>query len=166
MATLHNLLDFETDPVFTENSDFFNEQEGHWSSRYGNEYNAVQHRLSQAVLTVPPVDHVERSPHEPPRKGTNKKKKTQFLHTFPKYPYDPAIDGGETTWTVHDEIKVMVNVQAYFQVAHKASSYLGFNSSYEKSDHHVHSHSVSLTMFRSRSSTSSIRISPKRSNIL
>jgi hypothetical protein len=44
------------------------------------------------------------------------------IHTFPVHPQDPAIDGSEMTWTADDEIKIMANVQAYFQVAHKACS--------------------------------------------
>lgn len=48
--------------------------------------------------------------------------KPAVLHSFPEPPPDPAIDGSEETWTIEDEIKIMANVQAYFQVAHKAGS--------------------------------------------
>jgi hypothetical protein len=72
-------------------------------------------------------------------------------HAFPKCPYDPAIDGGETTWSVQEEIDVMASVQAYFQVAHKVRTPRDrIHCSYVVSSPF---HSVSLTMCHWRSNT-------------
>lgn len=118
IATLRKILDLETDPVFTQNFDFFNHQEQHWSSRY----------MFERSLPKPPQSHMwESRPSSPIAVSSVLELPSPIpgqsvpQHTFPKYLYDPAIDGGETTWSVNDEIKVMANVQAYFQVAHKAS---------------------------------------------
>src|SRR5260221_5163382 len=41
IVTLRKVLDLETNPVFTQNFDFLNEQERYWSSRYTAERHKV-----------------------------------------------------------------------------------------------------------------------------
>jgi len=146
ISTLRKVLDLETNPVFTQNFDFLNEQERYWSSHYTverrklllEEERRIEEELrrmqeEQAALQAQTPQYFDSElPASPPRPDFSQVSSPIAVsrpisepsfpqHTFPKYRYDPAIDGGETTWTVDEEIKVMANVQAYFQVAHKAS---------------------------------------------
>jgi len=118
------VLDLETDPVFTQNFDFLNEQEHYWSSRYTDERRKVlleEEELRREAARRAQNRFYDSGEVSPISVCLPIPEPSLPQHTFPKYQYDPAIDGGETTWTVDEEIKVMANVQAYFQVAHKAS---------------------------------------------
>ena len=136
MVALLKILELETNPVFTQNFDFLDEQERLWNSCYTNRCKAELNPSPMFPRVAAVARNSVASPCPSPIPPIAAK------HTFPIYPYDPAIDGDETTWTVHDEIKVMVNVQAYFQVAYKASTSLRKE---QKSDF-FHLHSVSLIM--------------------
>lgn len=109
---LNKILALEGSPLFTQNVQFLEDREKHWRSRY------MQHSSSSPVssygspvygaasLDFPLVQNPVPSP---------------LLHTFPKLVYDAAIDGTQATWGTDEEIKVMANVMAYFEVAHRVS---------------------------------------------
>ena len=69
----------------------------------------------------------EREPYHNPIDGTtspdlpSESLPSPPLYMFPKLAFDPTIDGSEATWGVDDELGVMANVQAYFEVAHRVS---------------------------------------------
>ena len=101
----------ESVPLFTQNVQFLEDREKYWYSRYTNQtVSEVPAMVYPAGSWYPPQSPSPSPPPPPPLLP---------LHTFPKFAYDPAIDGSETTWNVDDEVKVMANVQAYFEVAQK-----------------------------------------------
>jgi hypothetical protein len=104
---LNKILAMESSPLFTQDVQFFEDRVKHWRSRY------VTRRASHDPLDnnyeTTSLDLPSESLPSPP------------LYTFPKLAFDFAIDGSEATWGVDDELGVMANVQAYFEVAHRVS---------------------------------------------
>jgi hypothetical protein len=94
---LEKILQMENDPFFTQNLAELNLQEGHWYNLYLQEMN----RSGRSTLDGSPVF----SPLPTPSTGRL---------SFGK-------EGGkEVPWRKEDEISIMANVQAYFQVTHHA----------------------------------------------
>ncbi len=102
---LNKILAVESTPLFTQNVQFLEDRVKHWRSRYVNQ----RAPYNNPVYGTTSLDFPPPSLSSPP------------LYTFPKFAFDPAIDGSEATWGVDDEVGVMANVQAYFEVAHKVS---------------------------------------------
>ena len=102
---LNKILAMESSPLFTQNVQFLEDRVKHWRSRYVNQ-RAPYHN---PIYGTTSLDLPSESLPSPP------------LYTFPKLAFDPAIDGSEATWGVEDELGVMANVQAYFEVAHRVS---------------------------------------------
>lgn len=111
---LNKILAMESTPLFTQNVQFLEERERHWHSRYMNQISPY----NNSVYGATSLDFPSQAPES---------SSLTLFHTFPKFPYDPAIDGSEKTWSDDDEVKVMANVQAYFEVAHKVSVLLSLS---------------------------------------
>jgi len=104
---LNKILAMEGSPLFTQNVQFLEDRVKHWRSRYVNE-RAPCDPDDDPTCDSTPLDLPSDLPSPP-------------LYTFPKLAFDPAVDGSKATWGVDDELGVMANVQAYFEVAHRVS---------------------------------------------
>jgi len=102
---LNKILAMESSPLFTQNVRILEDRVKHWRSRYANERAPDDPDDNPTTSLGSPLESLRSPP----------------LYTFPKLAFDPAIDGSEATWGVDDELGVMANVQAYFEVAHRVS---------------------------------------------
>ncbi|KAF8970895.1 P-loop containing nucleoside triphosphate hydrolase protein [Flammula alnicola] len=94
---LDKLLNLEKDPLFTQNFDTLETEGKRWSERY------KKMRIPRDYEYIDPP----RRPRQP------------IIYHFPGDSIDPTLDGTLKTWSIEDELKVMTDVQAYFQVASK-----------------------------------------------
>jgi len=101
---LQKILRMESDPLFTQNSDVLEAEEKKWYQDYYSQKYPKPQTLSN-------YSGSGRSPSYSTSPGV--------IHFFPTEPYGRTLTDCPQTWTVEDEVKVMANVQAYFQVAYK-----------------------------------------------
>jgi len=115
---VQKILEMERNPLFTQNLDLLEAEENRWYSCYNNERgprgpaceSSVNDRMRKGE--VPPIYLHFQSPWRP---------RVYAVSSHPETS-EARIAVSQPTWTTDDEVRVMANVQAYFQVAHKVSS--------------------------------------------
>ena len=98
---LEKILQMENDPFFTQNLEDLSMQEKKWYNSYLQEMNRETNGDAESETNGDTESESDSSPVSPT-------------------PPQPIGRGKEVPWRKEDEVSVMANVQAYFQVTHHA----------------------------------------------
>jgi len=105
---LNKVLKMEGTPLFTQNHDLLEAEEKRWYSCYQHERLGYESIPEQSV----PVPQKRNALPVPP-----------LIYNFPT-PRSLHEEDISRTWSTNDEVRVMANVQAYFQVAYKVNPHV------------------------------------------
>ena len=111
---LNKILKMESNPLFTQNDDLLEAEEKRWYTCYqferlgydctpDQEVSVPQKPLPQKRSTLPSVPPI------------------RYAFSTPRSLHEGDIS---RTWSTNDEVRVMANVQAYFQVAYKVDPHV------------------------------------------
>lgn len=104
---LDKLLELETVPLYTQNSDAFQAEKIKWLQIYNQPY--ITRSLVEARTYPYSVPQPLRA-------------RLSSIHPFPSMSFPHIQDNSPTSSSPGDEIGVMADVQAYFQIAYRVSS--------------------------------------------
>ncbi|KDR71864.1 hypothetical protein GALMADRAFT_253646 [Galerina marginata CBS 339.88] len=99
---LDKLLRLESKPLFTQNFETLLAEETKWLAAYRSDWAAITRGSIRDYGHSYPVTT-----------------ESSVFHEFPRRTFPHILDESPSASTIDDELKVMANVQAYFQVAHK-----------------------------------------------
>jgi len=107
---LKKILEMERNPLFTQNLDLLAAEEKRWYSCYDN---LIERDSYKGPISITAVPQRSQKGEVPP-----------ILYHFSTPPCemdtcDLEVQDSPPTWSANDEVRVMANVQAYFQVAYK-----------------------------------------------
>jgi len=100
------ILEMERNPLFTQNLDLLAAEEERWYSCYDDLIEHVAYGMRAAV----------------PQERLRKEVPPILYHFSTPFEMDACnieVQDSPPTWSADDEVRVMANVQAYFQVAYK-----------------------------------------------
>ncbi|KAF8193681.1 P-loop containing nucleoside triphosphate hydrolase protein [Pholiota molesta] len=122
LCSVKKILALESYPLFTQNFDLLASEEKKWVDKYKTTRHAWLQRYighSPAPYAVPYVVSPVSRPGPTTSSVVERPARPTIIHFFPKPHSGSESEDTPTTWTIEEELKIIANVQAYFQVAYK-----------------------------------------------